>query len=224
MVPRVVISRVEGPTVDAPIRGEWKVVRNPGDTPHALDFVGLRPGKRLPYPTRALASHLFSRLPASAAYGWDRPVTAPFDGEVTETGDGYPDTAEMSLPRDLVRNVVRVPDVDEEGVQLFAGNYVVVDGAAGTAFLAHLRRDSVTVDPGDRVTAGETLGAVGNAGASLLPHLHFQVLGEWPSTPSSLGEADLPFRFRRYDRRADGAWKPARDRRPKSGDRIRIRG
>lgn len=211
-----------GPIVESPIRGEWKAIHNPGDTPFALDFVGLRSGARLPYPRRSLLPHCFYRVPATTAYGWNRPVYAPFDGEVIEARDGYPDTLGMNLPRDLARNVLLPPNLDE-GIQRFAGNYVVVSGADGVAFLAHLRCDSIAVTEGDDVAVGSVIGAIGNAGASLVPHLHFQLLSEWPSTIVNLEGMDRSFRFRKYDRWGPGEWEPVRNRRPESGDRIRIR-
>lgn len=212
---------MEIPTVDPPIRGEWKVIHNPGDSPHALDFIGLRPGRWLPYPPQSLLAHLVYRIPASIAYGWGRPVYAPFDGGVLEAHDGYPDTVRMNLIRDGLRNVVFLPDLDE-GIQRFAGNYVVIEAAAGVAFLAHLQCNSLSVTTGDSVTAGEQIGVVGNAGASLISHLHFQLMRMWPSDISLVGELDRPFRFCQYDRRVDGTWKTVQNRRMKSSERIRV--
>ena len=41
--------------------------------------------------------------------------------------------------------------------------------------LAHLKKDSILCNIGDKVRAGELLGFVGNSGNSAYPHLHFQV-------------------------------------------------
>lgn len=207
--------------IQPPIRGEWKAIHNPGDSPHALDFVGLRPERRLPYPPRSLLPHVFYRIPAEKAFGWNRPVYAPFDGEVIEARDGYADTADLNLIRDILRNIVLVPDLDNN-VQRFAGNYVVIEGTEGVALLAHLRCDSVTVTSGDGVRTGEQIGQVGNSGASLLPHLHFQLLSEWPSDISEVAEKDRSFCFHQYDLRKNGAWETVQNRGPTSSDRIRI--
>lgn len=208
-------------SIDPPVRGEWKAIHNPGDTPHALDFIGLRTGKRLPYPLRSLLAHLFYRTPAKNAFGWDRPVYATFDGEVTEARDGYPDGTDLNLVRDVLRHFVFLPDIDQN-VQRFAGNYAVIEGAEAVAFMAHLQCDSVRVTAGDRVIAGEQIGTIGNSGASLIPHLHFQLLNEWPSLVSNITEHDRPFRFHQYDRWTAGGWRTMTDRGPKSGDRIRV--
>ena len=54
------------------------------------------------------------------------------------------------------------------------GEYVRVDHGGGLATLyCHLSR--VDVSPGQLVTAGDRLGAVGSSGNSTGPHLHFEV-------------------------------------------------
>ena len=56
------------------------------------------------------------------------------------------------------------------------GQYIVVKHSNGTQTLyAHLSNNYVTV--GDRVSAGETIGAMGNTGRSTGTHLHFEVRG-----------------------------------------------
>jgi murein DD-endopeptidase MepM/ murein hydrolase activator NlpD len=54
------------------------------------------------------------------------------------------------------------------------GNAIVVDHGNGLATLyGHLSR--FDVHQGQRVGAGDTIGAVGNTGNSTGPHLHFEV-------------------------------------------------
>jgi murein DD-endopeptidase MepM/ murein hydrolase activator NlpD len=75
------------------------------------------------------------------------------------------------------------------------GNHVVLDLGGGVyAVLAHLRRGSVRVRPGDRVATGQQLAECGNSGNSSEPHLHFQLMDH----PSVLLAAGLPLRFERY--------------------------
>jgi len=61
--------------------------------------------------------------------------------------------------------------------------------------LAHLRRGSLRVGPGDRVTAGEQVADCGNTGNSTEPHVHLQLMDH----PSVLFAAGLPLRFDRFE-------------------------
>jgi len=64
----------------------------------------------------------------------------------------------------------------------FAGGNVIVirhtnvPGIFATRY-DHLKRDSVAVRPGDKVTRGQKIAEVGSAGNSSGPHLHFEVWG-----------------------------------------------
>ncbi|RYY99925.1 MAG: DUF3887 domain-containing protein [Chitinophagaceae bacterium] len=92
-------------------------------------------------------------------FAFGQPLLAPCDGEVVVAVDGIPDNR---------------PGVMNAQVPL--GNVVVLRTAAGEfAVLAHFRRGSVAVRPGQAVRAGERLGAVGNSGNSSEPHLHFHL-------------------------------------------------
>lgn len=54
------------------------------------------------------------------------------------------------------------------------GIYVIVDHGGGiTTLYAHM--SNISVAKGDKVTRGQTIGAVGNTGWSTGPHLHFEV-------------------------------------------------
>ena len=55
-------------------------------------------------------------------------------------------------------------------------NYVIVAHSDGSqAWYWHMRKNSVAVDVGDPVAAGDTLGMIGSSGSSTAPHLHFEV-------------------------------------------------
>ncbi|MFJ6002808.1 M23 family metallopeptidase [Arthrobacter sp. NPDC092385] len=62
------------------------------------------------------------------------------------------------------------------GAGAIAGNHVVIALRREGPFVAvaHLRRDSVCVDVGDVVEAGQMIGQVGNSGNSTQPHAHVQ--------------------------------------------------
>lgn len=55
-------------------------------------------------------------------------------------------------------------------------NYVAVEHLNGfVSYYGHLKRNSITVDVGDKVYPGDPLGTVGSSGCSTTPHLHFEV-------------------------------------------------
>lgn len=91
------------------------------------------------------------------------PILAPADGVVVETGDYF-----------------------------FNGNCVFIEHGLGLqTFYAHMSR--IDVEPGDRITQGQVLGAVGQTGRVTGPHLHWSVgLNATWVNPLLVLETDLP--------------------------------
>ena len=119
------------------------------------------------YPTGNRAKGLYPTvLDQYAIFG--TPIYAPCNGVVEAAEESLPD---LSPPtRDTTRK---------------AGNYVLLRCAPDAyVLLAHLKRQSVQVQPGDSVTTGTRLGQVGNSGNSWEPHLHV-------SAQSSVGETTI---------------------------------
>ncbi len=96
-------------------------------------------------------------------WGFDQPVFAVADGEVTEVVDSIPDHAPHVLP-----GTVTLANI--------AGNHVILRIAPHRYVLyAHLERGSVRVHPGERVRRGQTIAKLGDSGQTTAPHLHIHV-------------------------------------------------
>ncbi|WP_431282157.1 M23 family metallopeptidase [Humitalea sp. 24SJ18S-53] len=107
------------------------------------------------------------------------PVLAVADGSVVAALDGLPEQVPGTYPADLP-------------IEQADGNFVVLDIGGGAFVLyAHLRPGSVAVQAGARVKRGDVLGAVGNTGNSVAPHLHLHVM----DGPSALMSNGIPSVF-----------------------------
>ncbi|QDA31811.1 M23 family metallopeptidase [Thermococcus indicus] len=116
-------------------------------------------------------------------YAYGKPVLAPADGVVTEVRDGVPDNP----PRKVLWTI-----------RDFRGNFVLIKHDEGEySFLAHLKKGSVWVKPGQRVKKGDVIGLCGNSGFSTEPHLHFHV----QDSPNFFSGVGLPVKFSRFYRK-----------------------
>jgi len=100
----------------------------------------------------------------SGYFGYSQPVYAPAGGVVVKAVGTVAEGAQNSL--------------EALGADLTTalGNQVVIDHGNGEfSHLGHLKPGSVLVKVGDRVEAGQKLGAVGTSGWSLFPHLHYEL-------------------------------------------------
>jgi hypothetical protein len=111
-------------------------------------------------------------------FAFDRPVLAPAGGVVRAVHDGEPDGP-----------------VGQWRVRRALGNHVILEVADGVfLFVAHFRQDSIAVTTGERVTAGQVLGRVGNSGNSSEPHVHLHL----QDTPTAYFGEGIPFYFHDY--------------------------
>lgn len=93
-------------------------------------------------------------------WAWGQPVLAPATGTVVTVLDGIPDHGPGK------------PDPRPH----IAGNHVVIQTAPEEfVVLAHFQQNSIRVEEGDRVQAGDLLGLAGNTGQSTEPHIHIHV-------------------------------------------------
>lgn len=92
-------------------------------------------------------------------YSWRQPVLAPVNGVVRKIHDGDPDNS-----------------IGKRDKNNAFGNYVVIEaGPKEFVYLAHLKKGSVAVKEGEKVTAGQLLGKCGNSGNTSGPHIHMHV-------------------------------------------------
>ncbi|MEU6646641.1 M23 family metallopeptidase [Saccharomonospora sp. NPDC046836] len=105
------------------------------------------------------------------------PLLAPADGVVVATAGRQRDhLSRMSFPAFLFLYLEGFVRSLGWPCHLM-GNHIILDlGDGAYAAFAHLRRGSLRVAPGDRVTAGQEMAECGNSGNSSEPHLHFQLM------------------------------------------------
>ncbi|MCS0600547.1 M23 family metallopeptidase [Streptomyces sp. LP11] len=188
--------------VEVPVHGRWRALNGPGTKvpshthshaqTYAIDLT--RHPVEEPAPSFRWLWPLGRRPHHYPAFG--SPVLAPGDGMVVATADRQRDHfCRTSLPGFLylylegfVRSLGRPRHL--------WGNYVILELGKGVyAGFAHLKRGSLRVAVGDRVTAGQQLADCGNSGNSSEPHLHFQLM----SGPDSETARGLPFTWRYRD-------------------------
>jgi hypothetical protein len=194
------VGTVRRPPVEVapPVTGRWLAFNSPasrvpshhlhayGQT-YAIDLVhdpadGRRPG---------IAWWPLARRPADFP-GFGQPVLAPAGATVVRAHDAERDHWSRTSPPAMVYLLAEGMVRELLGPGRILGNHLVLDLGGGVyAALAHLRRGSIRVRPGDRVTAGQPLAACGNSGNSSEPHLHFQLMDH----PSVLLAAGLPLAF-----------------------------
>ena len=183
------------PLIALPISGTWRVTQgHTCDTNHrrgrlggefAWDFAAVTETGRSGAPGFD-RSH---RNDESATFG--RSVLAPATGTVVSVVDGVDDNdAQREFPRRSLVDSAKQP-------RWIFGNHLVLDAGQGVfILLAHLRKDSIAVKPGQTVREGEVIGHAGNSGNTMLPHVHIQVMnGADPADPGVFG---TPARFRDY--------------------------
>lgn len=94
-------------------------------------------------------------------HAFGKPALAPVSGHVHRVENSVVDNAPGELDVRPRRNF---------------GNHVMLRTSDGMfVLLAHLKRGSLAVTPGEWVEAGQVVGACGNSGRSTQPHLHVQV-------------------------------------------------
>lgn len=92
-------------------------------------------------------------------FGFGAEVCSPVDGKVL-----------------LVENSIRDNEIGETDTKNPGGNYILIEANQDEfVFLAHFKRGSIMVSPGQMLASGQILGQCGNSGNSTAPHIHMHV-------------------------------------------------
>jgi hypothetical protein len=194
-------------TYRLPFQGWWWVGNGGPDpeTSHSWDVLGQRFAYDFVIRDEEGKTHRGSGRPLEDYYAFGAPVCAPADGVVVAVQNRHRDCPWPGFVDPLAWSI--------------AGNYVLIRHEGGEySLLAHLKRGSVRVRPGQWVRAGEVVGECGNSGHSTEPHLHFQFLDR-PNVflglslslfrfPPQEGGRDLGARAPRLSRARGGARAP----------------
>ena len=98
------------------------------------------------------------------------------DFTMVDRSPGAEPIAVLAAASGRVKTVGVPPDTASPLHWTQPGHHVVIDHGGGwTTLYAHMAPDSVTVDVGMMVVAGERIGSIGNSGDARFDHLHFEV-------------------------------------------------
>jgi hypothetical protein len=196
-----------------PFQGRWLAQMSPARripshgthlfaTTYAIDFVavhGRRTASAVDWRT------LFSVEPPERFAGYGQPILAPAPGRVAAVHDGEPDHEARRSPFALIPYALTQASRVRQGPGAIAGNHVIIELDGGAyVLLAHLQAGSLRVAVGDRVVAGQELGACGNSGNSTQPHLHIQAM----DSVDPYRARGIPLAFRSYRVWPRGAAQP----------------
>jgi hypothetical protein len=200
-VPTIAEGRFAGYTdnnkLKLPFNDEWLVYQGgrsvfdngyamSDDQRYSLDFVYLK-GGRLFSGKGGIGSK------AEDYYCFGQPIVSLADGKIIKAEGGYDDSPPGKATGDPAD-----------------GNIVVISfGNGETAFMNHLKQNSLKVKIGDQVKQGQEIAQCGNSGVGPIPHVHFQL--------QRGGGLALPAQF--VDYIADG--KPVASGEPKRGQKVK---
>lgn len=169
-----------------PFSGCWMVAKGglEKSDSHSWNLIAQRYAYDFVFIGRNGGRHKSDGSKADQYYGFGRDVLAPADGTVISVRDGVRD-----YPRAGTGAVdVLTPD--------FRGNHLIIRHAEGVyGFIAHLKKGSCRVKPGDFVVRGQVIAQCGNSGHSTEPHVHFH-LQDHPNFYLAVG---LPISFQNVE-------------------------
>ena len=179
-------------SLSLPFSGRWFVAQA-GDTPnvnHHMSSPAQAYGVDFAKVGGPNGRELTRRKPTTVEdfYSWDETVLAPADGIVTAVVAHLPDNP-----------------LGSKDLQNPAGNHIVIRVDQGQyVFLAHLKQNTTTIGPGERVRRAQPLGLCGNSGNSDFPHVHLHVqdtatLGNGTGQNPIFGPSDVELTGKQFE-------------------------
>lgn len=216
--------------VTFPLVGEWFAPNTPGHKvpSHGTDQLGQRYAYDFVHASDMELARSFwggvrywlGGISLKLTRGMNTPILSPITGTVIAAKDGWPERR-RATPLDIFRALTIGFRVSEDKIRadyrIVAGNYLIIEGDEGFAFLAHATTGSICVSEGEKVQAGQPVAKVGGTGNSTAPHLHFHLM-DGPDLWTANG---LPSCFRAYERLDNGTWQPVTNGVPGKSDRLR---
>ncbi|HOW32451.1 MAG TPA: urea transporter, partial [Bacteroidales bacterium] len=183
--------------IGLPVLGEWTVTQGHSGEfthregwSHAWDFE-ITDDKGAAFMNKGLV--------AGDYYCYGKPVTAPADGWVEEILDNIADN-----------------EIGQVNLNQNWGNTIVIrHNDRLFTKLCHLKKGSIKVEKGQRISKGEVIALCGNSGRSPVPHLHFQV----QQTPF-IGSLTIDYPISQYIVNAKERPELISYARPRKGDKI----
>jgi hypothetical protein len=213
----------------APVRGIWITPNTPGSRvpshgtsifgeDYAVDFVMINENDplRKAYKSSFL-KYLLSGLPLNDFYGWGQNIYSPVEGIVIEINNSIVERQKVNVINDY-RYTIKVSNELRKGILnpgSIAGNYILVKCSENVyALFAHLKKDSILVQPGQRIKLNQIIGQIGHSGNSMMPHLHLQFIDNSDFTKAH----GIPFNIKEYEVKRNEKWEKIYDSIPTDKD------
>jgi len=182
------VSKVVTPSIpmSLPFEGFWTVINGGLDiqSSHSWNLITQRYAYDLIITNKDGKKYDADASKAENYYAFGQDVLAPADGMVIIVQNNIRDYAYAGTGTINLRT------------RDMRGNYLVIRHADRVySFIAHLRKNSCNVKPGDFVKRGQVLAKCGNSGHSTEPHIHFH-LQDHPNFYLAVG---LPILFKNME-------------------------
>ena len=219
-------------TVSFPLHGIYISPNSPGTKvpshgtadfgeAYAIDFVMIQDNHRIKKSySKSFLKYLFKGLQLSDFYGWGQTIYSPVDGEVIEIENSVDERNPVNIFHDYKNTINVTNEYIKNGAssKILTGNYVMIKVNKNIfALLAHLRKGSINVVVGQKVSVHDAIGQLGHSGNSTMPHLHMQFM----NSKDYKAAKGLPFVFESYEVKRENKWVKVYKSVPKVQDIIR---